>query len=66
MTLADAVVAAIFTIAFGYEMLALARTTDRWQPYTYYVRRLIRRPLWWVALFGFWLWLGWHFFGVKP
>lgn len=56
----------VLTTAFvGYEFFALARDTDRWQPFTYYVRRVLAlrdrtQPLWWLGL-GFWLWLGWHF-----
>ena len=65
MTFGDALVAAIAFVAFTYEMLALARSTDRYQPYTYYVRRAIRRPVAWASLFAFWAWLGYHFFWVK-
>ena len=44
------------------EGIALARSTDRLQPLTYYVRRLMERPMFYVALFLFWVWLGYHFF----
>lgn len=54
--------ASIVGAFFVYEMFALARSTDPWQPFTYYVRRLIRsRPLWVLAL-AFWVWVGFHFF----
>jgi hypothetical protein len=62
MTGWDVAVAAIVFLVFIYEMGALAKRTDGWQPYTYYVRRMIRSKLLWAAAFLFWLWLGFHFF----
>ena len=49
-------------LVFGSEMFALARSTDAYQPLTYYVRKLMKRPAIWAGVFGFWLWLGYHFF----
>jgi hypothetical protein len=46
----------------AYEMIALASRTDAHQPLTYYVRRIIRRPVAWVAALAFWGWVAWHFF----
>lgn len=44
------------------EAIGLARSTDQLQPLTYYVRRLLERPLVYFALLFFWLWVGYHFF----
>lgn len=49
-------------VVFLNEMYALASNTDKYMPLTYYVRKLIKRPMWWVGVFMFWSWLGVHFF----
>lgn len=49
-----------------FEAVALADRKDKFHPATYWIRRLLMlrnrwAPLYWGA-FGFWLWLGVHFF----
>lgn len=48
-----------FLAAEGY---ALWNAKDGFRPLTYHVRNLMRYPAVLLALFGGWLWLGYHFF----
>lgn len=55
-----------FLVTAGWavlEFIALARSTDAEQPYTFYIRKLIKRPgsIGWFLFFGAWLWGGCHF-----
>lgn len=48
------------------EVGALLSRTDKWEPATYWIRKLLMlrnkwTPLYWLGV-GFWLWLGVHFF----
>lgn len=56
----------LLIVLVGLEGAALANRTDRFQPATYWIRKILMltsrwQPLYWLGL-GFWLWLGVHFF----
>jgi hypothetical protein len=57
----------ISLVSFGVlETLALLNKRDKFEPATYWIRRLLMlrsrwQPLYWLAA-GLWVWLGVHFF----
>ncbi len=54
--------AIVFAILLAYQGLCLVRANDQWPAFSDLLRAVTRYPIGRWALFGLWLWAGWHFF----
>ena len=54
--------AVAFGLLLAYQGLCLVRAGDGWPAFSEVLRVVMRHPLGRWALFGVWLWGGWHLF----
>ena len=54
--------AIVLGILLAYQGLCLVRPGDQWPAFSDLLRVVMRYPVGRWALFGLWLWTGWHFF----
>jgi Family of unknown function (DUF6186) len=52
----------VFGILLAYQALCLVRSGDGWPALSDVVRMVTRNTVGRWALFGLWLWFGWHLF----